>query len=275
MAQRVALEKRMARQLPSFVAMHFLADSAKEELWRLSVRVRSGTDVDLQGLVLQLRQTVDETLQRTPYFPGVTATICGGIPLITKSQDQLLKDMTQSFISAFGLISVAMMLTLRSVIGGLLTMVSNILPTVVLFGLLGLIGIKIEIGSMMTATAAMGIAVDDTLHFVSWFRRGCRDRLSKSAALVYAHKHCSRAMIQTSIICGFGMLFFSLSGFAPIARFSWLMFTMLFVALLGDLIVLPAIISTRLGDFLVPKQPGIPSDTTTLGQESHFSQRSD
>ena len=56
-------------------------------------------------------------------------------------------------------------------------------------------------------------------------------------------------MTQTSLICGLGLLAYSFSPFVPISRFSWLMFLMLSTALLGDLILLPALLTGPLGRF--------------------------
>ena len=56
-------------------------------------------------------------------------------------------------------------------------------------------------------------------------------------------------MTQTSLICGFGLFVYSFSPFIPISRFGWMMFLMLFAALLGDLILLPALLVGPLGRF--------------------------
>ena len=118
---------------------------------------------------------------------------------------------------------------------------------------MGLLGIEIEVGSMMTASAALGIAVDDTLHFVTWFRRGVEQGLDRRDAVRFAYERCGTAMVQTSLICGLGMSVFVMSEFVPIARFAWLMAAMLAAALLADLIVLPAILVGPLGRFFLPR----------------------
>ena len=100
---------------------------------------------------------------------------------------------------------------------------------------------------MMTASAAMGIAVDDTLHFLVWFRRGLRQGLSRSRAVRFAYGHCATAMAQTSLICGLALLVFLVSPFAPIARFGVVMGLMLGLALVGDLLLLPALLVGRWG----------------------------
>jgi hypothetical protein len=64
-----------------------------------------------------------------------------------------------------------------------------------------------------------------------------------------AYEHCAAAMVQTTIVCGFGVLVFGLSGFVPTASFATLMFVLLVTALVGDLLFLPAILAGPLGRF--------------------------
>ena len=54
-------------------------------------------------------------------------------------------------------------------------MIPTVWPVAVVFGMLGWLGIDIDIGTMMTAGVAMGVCIDDTLHYGTWFRRGAAD----------------------------------------------------------------------------------------------------
>ncbi len=65
-------------------------------------------------------------------------------------------------------------------------MVSNIFPMVIVFGLLGWMQWPVDIGSVMTASVALGIAIDDTLHFLTFFRRGLTAGLSRQLAVTGA-----------------------------------------------------------------------------------------
>ena len=64
-------------------------------------------------------------------------------------------------------------------------MLPNVFPCVAVFGAMGLLGIQVEVGTVMTATVAMGIAVDDTVHYITWFRRGASQGLSQGVAEVW------------------------------------------------------------------------------------------
>lgn len=107
----------------------------------------------------------------------------------------------------------------------------------------------------MTASAALGIAVDDTLHFITWFRRGLGRGMARDQAVRFAYGRCGRAMFQTSMICGLGLLLFALSGFIPVRRFALMMFALLTLALAGDLVVLPALLVGPLGRVFRPGTP--------------------
>src|SRR5690606_27994991 len=115
---------------------------------------------------------------------------------------QLLVSLQESLTMAFGIIALVMMIHLRSFAGGLVAMIPIVFPIVLVFGALGLSGREIDIGTMMTASVALGVAVDDTVHFLSWFRRGLAQGLSRTDATLFAYRQCGRAMLQTTLVAG-------------------------------------------------------------------------
>lgn len=215
-----------------------------ERLWRISVRASALSDIDYGRFVDVLRKDIDPWVDARE---GISITYTGVIPLIYKAQRELLNDLIKSFLLAFAVIALVMILVLRDVRSGFLTMIPNIFPAVVIFGLMGWCSIWIEIGSIMTASAAMGIAVDDTFHMLTWYRRGLRQQLERRQAIRFSLQRCAGAMVHTSLVCSCALLVFSLSSFMPIRRFAWLMAALLMAALVGDVILLPAILSTPLG----------------------------
>ena len=253
----VVRRRLLARRLPNsrqrYVDAHFLADSGGEQLWRISVRAKALSEVDYGRFVEVLRRRVDPILSAQP-GGGVRATYTGVIPLIYKAQRQLFNDLLKSFLTAFFVIALVMIVALRSVSAGLLAMLPNVFPAVIVFGFMGWAGLLVEIGSVMTASAALGIAVDDTFHFLTWFRRGIRDGMPRHRALRFAYQRCARAMLSTTVICGAGLVVFSLSSFMPIVHFAWLMVVLLIAALLGDLVLLPAMLAGPLGRFFEPRR---------------------
>lgn len=191
----------------------------------------------------------------------IRAVYTGMIPLVYKTQRQLLVSLNESIMWATLLIAVVMMFVLRSPMAGLISMIPNVFPIVMIFGSLGWLGIKVDIGIMMTASVALGVAVDDTVHFLTWFRRGVKQGLNRVQAVMLAYDRCATAMLQTTIIGGLGLAVFATSTFTPTQQFGYLMISMLGAALIGDLLLLPAILAGPLGKFFGGEAPA--SDAST------------
>jgi multidrug efflux pump subunit AcrB len=133
-------------------------------------------------------------------------------------------------------------------------MVPNVFPVMIVFGYMGWRGILIDVGTMMTASVAMGIAVDNTIHYLTWFGKGIDSGLKPRDAALQAYERCATAMSQTVFICGLGLSAFAFSTFTPTQMFGKMMLSILLVSIFGDLIFLPAILTGRFGKFFVPKQ---------------------
>ena len=247
--RQTVMRRRMERHRDDLIASNYLRVEDANNLWRISLRVPSGRNIDYGRFMEDLQKAGGTVLTAANKsdFPGATAVYCGGVPLVHMAQEQLLKDLIESFMLAFALVGLTMILLLRSLLPGLLVMIPNVIPSLLVFGFMGWSGHAVEMGSMMTASVALGIAVDDTLHFITWFRRGLTRGYGRFRAVCYAYARCGRAMVQTSLICGLGLFVFALSTFVPISTFSWLMVVLLAAALLGDLIVLPALLLGPLG----------------------------
>lgn len=179
----------------------------------------------------------------------VGAVYTGIVPLVYKTQRQLLVSLRTSIAWATVLIAIVMVVVLRSPAAGLVAMIPNIFPIVLVFGALGWLGIKVDIGIMMTASVALGVAVDDTIHFVWWFQHGVGEGMDRKTAVAYAYDRCGTAMTQTTIIAGLGLAVFAASTFTPTQQFGYLMITMLSAALIGDLLLLPALLAGPVGAF--------------------------
>ncbi len=206
-----------------FREMRFLFSDSQEESWRISGRIAGAVSTDYQGLLTDVQAMIDNFVEELPHkFPtisNVDIEVSGGVPFLYRTQRQLLMDLLSSFTTAFLMIAGAMALMFRSVTGGLLTMLPNVTPAAIVFGLMGWFGLEIEIGTVLTASVMMGVCVDDTLHLVSHFRALRRRGWTHTDAVNEALNNCGGAMLQTGLVCGVGMLVFALSPFVPVARF--------------------------------------------------------
>ncbi|QDT67283.1 Multidrug resistance protein MexB [Planctomycetes bacterium MalM25] len=241
-------------QLAKFDALVALDEAVAE-------RLASGEGEPLNIEVLKLDPPPAERLAATESMSVYT----GVVPLVYKTQRELLTSLKESILWATGLIAIVMVFVLRSPLAGIASMIPNVFPIVMVFGALGWYGFKIDIGTMMTASVALGVAVDDTLHFVTWFSRGIRQGLDRRSATEQAYERCATAMTQTTLIGGLGLAVFAVSTFTPTQQFGSLMITMLATALVGDLILLPALLCGPLGRFFAPGAPALPPDGDPSG----------
>ncbi|MCL2744201.1 MAG: MMPL family transporter, partial [Planctomycetaceae bacterium] len=186
-------------------------------------------------------------------FP-VYAVYTGMVPVVYKTQHELIEGLVDSLIGSFTFICFVMMIMLRSPIAGLLAMLPNVFPIVIVFGLLGYFGVLIDVGTMMTASVAMGIAVDDTIHFLTWFRHGIDLGLTPREAILYSYKRSATAICQTTAIAGLGLAAFAFSTFTPTQMFGVMMLALLVTSTMGDLVFLAAVLSGPASRFFVTKK---------------------
>ena len=149
----------------------------------------------------------------------------------------------QSVIASTILVSILVMIFLRSVRWGALAMIPNLVPLVILFGLMGLWGIPIEGGSVVVAPIAIGIAVDDTIHILHHYARARRSGIGSVEAVREATRHCGRAVVTTSCALVLGFLAMTISEFQSVANIGVLSAAAITAAAVSELLVLPALLS--------------------------------
>ncbi len=225
-----------------------------EEIWRITAQVFVMSDAEYGTILADLDRLTREVLR---YQPGSQHVVTGAVPLFLQTQQAVLDSLIQSFGLAFVLVLAIFVVFLRNLWAGLVAMIPNIIPVTVVFGLLGWCGQRVDIGVMITASIALGIAVDGTLHFLTWFRQSITDGLSRQAAIVQALVHCGPAMWQTSAAVAIGLLMLLPAELLLISRFGWLMAAMVAVALLGDVVLLPQLLAGPMGKLFEPPPRGL------------------
>ena len=123
-----------------------------------------------------------------------------------------------------------------------LFIVPNIAPVILVAGIMGYLGITIGIGIAISAAVILGIAVDDTVHFFSKFFDAIKTK-SFEESIDYVLSHSGNAMILTTFILSSTFSLFGMSDFIPNVNFAIVTVCALNVALLLDLVLLPALLS--------------------------------
>ncbi len=211
----------------------FIADG--DRFWRITGRI------DPAAYSAQ-QQTVVELVAMTSRFP---ITFTGITPLLESAQQQIFRGFLESFGLAFGIITLVMIASLRSLKAGAIAMVPNLTPILIVFGTMGWIGTPIDIGMMMTGSIALGIAVDGTFHFLVRYQEQYNRMVNSQESVRIALLQTGPPILQATIVASFGMLALTLSSFGPTARFGCLMAATLVAALIGDLVLLPCLLYQR------------------------------
>ncbi len=271
--QRTVLNKKL------YQSRNALADSGYlkidpvtgDELWRISLRVAAFKNVDFGRMAEDVRRLVDPLLQQAneklvatgdvKQASAISAIHTGAIPIVYKAQRELLTSLIASTIWSFATITPLLMYVTGGFSAGLIAMIPNLLPVIAVFGAMGWLDIPVDIGCMMTASIALGVAVDDTIHFLCWYQQGQDHATNRNGAIEAAFQSCCVPTLQASVINGLGLSVFLLSTFVPTKQFGLLMLVILTCGAIAELVLLPAILASPLGKAFdmktTPKSPSI------------------
>jgi predicted RND superfamily exporter protein len=139
---------------------------------------------------------------------------------------------------------------MRTLSSGFLLLISSLFPTLLVLGTLGWLGIPINVGAVLAPCVALGVTVDDSIHFVVWFRNGVQRGFTPGEAVLLAWRACARPVYQSWMLLGLGMATQFVNDFGSIRQFGMMMVAMLTASVVGNLILQPAILSSPLGKFV-------------------------
>ncbi len=263
--KRSVMNKRLIAHREELLAGDYLRDwknpttGKHEELWRISARVSALKNVDYADFTKQLQAVVEPILQEQNGrgIKGISVAYTGLIPLVYKAQHSLMDGLVFGFLTDFALIVVVMIIACRQWSAGIVLLLPAAFPAIVVFGGMGWLhsllqswnfgAMFIDIGTVMAPAVALGVTVDDVMHYLLWFRRGIQEGMSRKGAVMLAYKGCARAMYQSWGVIGIGLSAFALSPFGPTQRFGMMMLAMLTVALASNLLFMPTLLAGPIG----------------------------
>lgn len=162
--------------------------------------------------------------------------------------NNMLQSLYRSQILTIGAVFIAIVfmfvLLFRSLPIALITIAPNLLAAAMVLGGMGLAGIPLDIMTVTIAAITVGIAVDDTIHYVHRFRTEFAKDQNYVASMYRCHGSIGKAMFYTSVTIIIGFSILALSNFTPSIYFGLLTATAMFVALMGALLLLPQLLIT-------------------------------
>ncbi len=186
-------------------------------------------------------ETIDK-IEKKAKDLGLNVYATGKLPLYQKMDGYVVKTFFTSITLALVLVTILLIIIFKSFKFGFLSLIPNVYPLVLGAGAMQLMGKNIDLGTALVTSVCLGIAVDDTIHFLTNLNR----RLKKSNDLEYSLAQVltftGPALLFTTIIlvAGFGVLAFA--DFVPNYNFGILSVLVLITALITDLVLLPAIL---------------------------------
>jgi uncharacterized protein len=199
---------------------------------------------------------------------SVDVFVTGTAPIVFKARQSLLDGMLFGLTTDVVLIVLGVIVITRSWLTGVVMLLLSVFPTALVFGSMGYLGVVVDIGSVMTPCIALGVTVDDVIHFLLCHRQHVREGHSAPRATLMAYDTCGRAIVQSWGIIGIGLAAFALSSFVPTFRFGLLMLLLLTAGMLGNLLFLPALLTGPIGRWMTPHKPSSSgADNSTEGAQ--------
>ena len=173
--------------------------------------------------------------------PRLSIESTGYVKLMADMERYLFESQIESLTVAFIVITLMMFVLLRSVKLGLLAMIPNGLPILFGLGFMTLAGIPLDPGTIMIGSMALGLVVDDTVHFLVRLRRSLADA-PMPAAIERTMSQTGRPIIVTSVVLALGFATLGFGSFTPNVAFGVVSAVVILCALLADLLLLPAVL---------------------------------
>jgi uncharacterized protein len=200
--------------------------------------------VQLPNEAVRAASDSGEEIQRiaeASFGPDAKVEVSGLIFLMGRWLDEIISGQQRGLMFAFFTIAGMMMLGLRSVRAGLWSMIPNMLPLIALGGWLGLTWDQVDSDVLGMAMIAIGIGVDDTIHFLMRYRIESLREPDKEKAIQNTFHFSGRGIVITTVILVTGFVPFAITGYLSVKMMGTLLPLTLIVALLADILLVPAL----------------------------------
>ncbi len=208
---------------------------------RVSIQLANIGTNDIERIITDLRPKVDRIFPPEKYEVGLTGTSV----VFLMGTNYLVKNLFMSLGLAVIIITLLMALIFSSVRMILISLIPNIIPQVLTAGMMGFFDIPIKPSTILIFSIALGISVDNTIHYLSRYRLHLKHtNWNIKVSILEALKETGYSMVYSAIILFFGFLIFTLSTFGGTEALGYLVSFTLVVALFSNMFVLPSLLLT-------------------------------
>ena len=237
--QLMLLAKFIPADLHQQLVKPYLSDDGNQV--RISVRViDSDKNLNRNALLAKIRHDLQNDFGLQPEQVHLT----GAMVLYNNMLQSLFDSQIKTLGYVFAAILIMLLILFRSLPVALISMVPSLVSAALVLGLMGWIGLPLDLMTITITAITIGIAVDDTIHYIHRFHEELPNDNDYVATMKRCHGSIGKAMYYTSltIIAGFSIL--ALSSFNPTVYFGLLTGLAMLVALLSNLTLLPALLIT-------------------------------
>lgn len=208
---------------------------------RISIQMANIGTNDIERILADLNPKIDSILPPDKFDVLLTGTSV----VFLKGTDYLVKNLFMSLALAVVIITILMALIFSSVRMIIISLIPNIIPQIMTAGMMGYFGISIKPSTILIFSIALGISVDNTIHFLSRYRLQLKHNNWKiKPAVLAALNETAYSMIYSAIVLFFGFFIFTLSSFGGTEALGYLVSFTLLIALFSNLFVLPSLLLT-------------------------------
>jgi len=211
---------------------------SNRQITRVSIQMADIGSSKMEVLMKELQPRVDSIFPTDKY----ETTITGNSLIFLKGNNYMFKNLMESILLAVVLISIIMITLFMSVRMILISIVPSIIPLIITAGLMGFFHISLKPSTILIFSIAFGMASDQTIYFLTKYRHEMRTNpvISISNAVTLTIRETGVSMVYSAVILFFGFFIFSASDFGGTASLGKLLSVTLLVAMIANIIVLPA-----------------------------------
>jgi len=198
-------------------------------LMRLTFTTKMLSAKEYKKIIAFIKQEAKDLKEK-----GINIKFSGYLPLYVEIISYVTHSQISSFLIAFIIVFLIIMLYAREINLAIYAVIANIFPLIITLGLMGFLRIRLDVATVIIAAIALGISVDDTIHFLYKFK--------KEKSLFKTINETGNSIIQTSLIFIIGLLVLLFSSVNSLVFFGLLIIIYFILALIGDIIILPSLI---------------------------------
>jgi len=235
--------RKLKQRMPGLAESLYGEDPAEPGRFYVRIMLRAKESQPArqkQQIIKQVRRIAGEAFPPSNDSPG--AEVGGFFVLLTHLIDSILRDQWFTFGVATAGIGLMMCLALRSPLLAGVALVPNVLPILMVNGLMGWLGLKINMGAAMIAAVSIGLSIDSSIHYLTGFRRARGEGMTLDQAIGTVQQSVGRAVVFSTVALIVGFLVLATSQFVPTIYFGILVSLTMLGGLAGNLIVLPMLL---------------------------------